>query len=316
MNFTAPFLALMFGAATLFGQEAVSPAPVENGVLLAQTSPAGKENAITSINDHGARDKAPAAASNSSGDSSSGSGGRSGGNYLVPPTSGGFNPVTLWKLIESGGWVMVAIGFLSVVTVMLVFTYLFTLRRGAILTPHYMNTADVLLKKRDYLGLLAISSRHGEAVARVVQRTLDFATKNPTASYEVVREIAETEAASQAASLQHRTVYLADIGMLAPMIGLLGTVIGIISSFGDLAHKDASQSRDMLLAGGVSQALVATASGLVLGITAMFFYSLFRNRVQSLISDLEIASAHILGLIALNFNKKREQSRVAVDEEF
>ena len=48
----------------------------------------------------------------------------------------------------------------------------------------------------------------------------------------------------------------------------------------------------------------------------MFFYSVFRNRVQSLISDLEIACAHILGLIALNYHKKREASRVAVDEEF
>jgi biopolymer transport protein ExbB len=105
--------------------------------------------------------------------------------------------------------------------------------------------------------------------------------------------------------------------MLSPMIGLLGTVFGIINSFGVLgSEKVATQSRDILLASGVSQALVATATGLILGITAMFFYSLFRNRVQSLISDLEIASAHILGLIALNFNKKREQSRVAVDEEF
>jgi len=77
-----------------------------------------------------------------------------------------------------------------------------------------------------------------------------------------------------------------------------------------------NQSRDVLLASGVSQALVATATGLVLGITAMFFYSLFRNRVQSLISDLEIASAHILGLIALTYSKKREQSRIAVDDEF
>src|SRR5207237_5731930 len=115
--------------------------------------------------------------------------------------------------------VMVVVGFLSVVTVMLVLTYLFTLRRGAILTPHYMNTADVLLKKRDYLGLLAISSRHSEAVARVVQRTLDFATKNPTASYEVVREIAETEGARQAASLHHRVVFLSDIGMIATSRG-------------------------------------------------------------------------------------------------
>jgi biopolymer transport protein ExbB len=131
----------------------------------------------------------------------------------------------------------------------------------------------------------------------------------------VVKEIAETEVSSQAASLQHRTVYLADIGMLSPMLGLLGTVIGIITAFAKLG-KDATASRDVLLASGVSQALVATATGLILGITAMFFYSLFRNRVQSLISDLEIASAHILGLIALNFNKKREQSRVPVDEEF
>jgi len=45
------------------------------------------------------------------------------------------------------------------------------------------------------------------------------------------------------------------------MVGLLGTVLGIITSFNDLAHKEATQSRDMLLAGGVSQALIATASG-------------------------------------------------------
>lgn len=314
MNFTAPFLALMFGAATLFGQEAASPLTGGNGPLLAQAAAPGKDNAVTAINDKGAK----AAAAPAPRDSTTiAAPARSAGGAAAPAGSDTvFNPVTIWKLVQSGGWIMVVMGFLSVVTVMLVLVYIFTLRRGSILTPHYMNTADVLLKKRDYLGLLAISSRHSEAVARVVQRTLDFATKNPTASFDVVKEIAETEAASQAASLQHRTVYLADIGMLAPMIGLLGTVIGIISSFGELAHKEATQNRDMLLAGGVSTALVATASGLILGITAMFFYSLFRNRVQSLISDLEIASAHILGLIALNFNKKREQSRVAVDEEF
>ena len=232
------------------------------------------------------------------------------------PDGGEMEPIYLWKLVKSGGWTMVPLGVLSVITLMLVLVYLFTLRRSSILTPHYMNTADVLLKKRDYLGLLAISSRHSEAVARVVQRTLDFATKNPNATYETVREIAETEGSSQAASLQHRTTYLADIGMLSPMIGLLGTVFGIIQAFAKLGKGDPNMSRDILLASGVSEALVATASGLILGITAMAFYSLFRNRVQSLISDLEIASAHILGLIALNYNKKREPSRVAVDEEY
>jgi biopolymer transport protein ExbB len=314
MNLTAPLLALMFAATTLFGQEAPSP---DRGAspLLAQASAPAKDDAVTSINDRGAKDKS-APASSAASDSGNGSSHSSGGSSYAPSATGGMNTMTLWKLIQDGGWVMIPLGFLSVVTLMLVLVYLFTLRRGAILTPHYMNTADVLLKKRDYLGLLAISSRHSEAVARVVQRTLDFATKNPTASFDVIKDIAETEGASQAASLQHRTVYLADIGMLSPMIGLLGTVLGIINSFGVLGSGQATQSRDVLLASGVSQALVATATGLILGITAMFFYSVFRNRVQSLISDLEIASAHILALIALNFNKKREQSRVAVDEEF
>ena len=302
MKFHALFLAAVLGAATLHAQNA---------------APSKKDTAVTAINDRGAKDAppAPAPAPPATADDMM----RIPAAGATQPAAGASQPVnavTLWKLIQDGGWAMIPLGFLSVVTVMLVLVYLFTLRRSAILTPHYMNTADVLLKKRDYLGLLAISSRHSEAVARVVQRTLDFATKNPGASYEVIREIAETEAGSQAASLQHRTVYLADIGMLSPMIGLLGTVFGIIRSFGLLGSGQTATSRDLLLANGVSEALVATASGLVLGITAMFFYSLFRNRVQSLISDLEIASAHILGLIALNYNKKREPSRVAVDDEF
>lgn len=224
--------------------------------------------------------------------------------------------VTLLKLIASGGPVMYVLGALSIVTVMIIVVYLFTLRRANIVSPHFMNTADVLLKKRDYVGLLAISSRHSEAIARITQRMLDFATKNPHADLKVIQEIAETEGSTQAASLQHRIIYLADIGMLAPMIGLLGTVFGIIHSFGVLASKQtAENSRNTLLAGGVSEALVATAGGLILGITAMAFYALFRGRVQSLISDLEIASTHVLSLFAINYNRKREGVAASTQEE-
>ena len=298
MKFTASVLALILGAGIAFGQESaplLTPAPV----LLAQAG-AARPNAEEKAAPADEVITIPAKSAS-----------RPGGAAKVEAV-----PVTLWKLIQDGGWTMVPLAFLSVMTVMLVLVFLFSLRRGAILTNHYMNTADVLLKKRDYLGLLAISNRHSEAVARVVQRTLDFATKNPSASFETVREIAETEGGAQASALQHRVVYLADIGMLSPMIGLLGTVIGIITSFAELGKGDPNLSRDMLLASGVSQALVATATGLILGIAAMAAYSFFRNRVQSLISDLEIASSHILGLIALNYSKRRETTRLTVEEEF
>jgi biopolymer transport protein ExbB len=239
----------------------------------------------------------------------------------TPDATPAAGSTTVLDLVSGGGWAIYPLGILSVVTVMLVLTYLFTLRRGAVVSAHFMNTADVLLKKRDYHGLLAISSRHSEMVARIVQRTLDFATRNPNAEYTIVREIAETEGATQAASLQNRIVYLADIGMLSPMIGLLGTVIGIIKSFGVLASRQTvDASRNMLLAGGVSEALVATAGGLILGITSMAFYAFFRGRVQRLISDLEIASTHIMGLLALNYNRRHDgaatKTRVGVEDDF
>jgi len=301
MKPTVFILALMLSAAAVFGQ-ATGPA-TESGPATDPAGPAARpaeapiESTPAAPRVESIRIKSPS------------------------PLAGGLlneesGTVSLWKLVQSGGWAMIPLAIMSVITFMMVLVNLFTLRRSAILTPHYMNTADVLLKKRDYLGLLAISSRHSEAVARVVQRTLDFATKNPSASFEIVREIAESEGSGQAAALQHRPTYLADIGMLSPMVGLLGTVTGIIRSFGVLAAGQQEKSRDVLLASGVSEALVATASGLIVGILAFAAYAHFRNKVQALISDMEGASAHVLGLIALNYNKKREQSRVALEDEF
>src|SRR5436190_22195616 len=141
---------------------------------------------------------------------------------------------SILETLISAGWVMGFLFALSVFFVMLVIVYVLTIRRGAIASSSYMATADALLRKRDYLGLLAVSNRHGEAIARVVQKILDFTTKNPTADYQQVREIAETEGTRVASSLNNRVIYLADIGMIAPMLGLLGTVFAIIQSFGAL----------------------------------------------------------------------------------
>ena len=210
---------------------------------------------------------------------------------------------SLWQVVLSGGPVMIPLGILSVIAVMLVLIYLFTLRRGAVVTKRYMTTADALLRKRDYLGLLAISNRHRESVARIMQRTLDFVTQHPEATYAEAREIAETEGTRQAAALNQRIAYLADIGTIAPMLGLFGTVLGMIKSFSVVA-SDIVASRPIMLAEGVSEALVTTATGLLIGIPAMAAYAFFRGRVQSLIAELEAASTQLLALMAVAFPKK------------
>src|SRR6202048_1159813 len=226
----------------------------------------------------------------------------------VAPTPGS-PQATLLQLLKSGGWVMVPLMLTSVITLALIFACLFSLRRGTVVTRRFMETAEALLRKRDYLGLIAVSNRHSEAIARITARTLDFATKNPAATPDAIREVAQTEGTRVASSLNHRIAYLADIATLSPMLGLLGTVVGIIHSFGILA-SNTSQPRPLLLAQGVSEALVATAAGLIIGILAMAFYSVFRGKVGAMVSELESATSHIVNVITSQQQLRRpERSR-------
>ncbi len=206
----------------------------------------------------------------------------------------------LVAVLLKGGVVMYPLAALSVIAVMLIIIFFFSLRRGGVVSGRYMKTADALLRKGDYYGLLALSNRHNQSVARVMRRTIEFLTKNPGATIAEAREIAETEGTRQASALNQQIVYLADIGTIAPMVGLFGTVLGMIKSFSVVANG-LDASRPMLLAGGVAEALVTTAAGLLIGIPAMAAYAYFRGRVQSLIADLEAATTQLMALMSANF---------------
>ncbi len=210
--------------------------------------------------------------------------------------------VTIWQIATSGGWVMIPLGILSFIATMQILIFFFTIRQGAVVSRRYMETAEVLLKKGDYLGLLAVSNRNGSSVARVLQRAMDFALRHKHSDFRLVREVAEAEGLRQASLLNTRISYLADVGAIAPMVGLLGTVIGMIQSFSVLA-SDIAASRPMLLADGVSVALVTTATGLLIGIPALAFYAYFRGKVSKMIADLEGAATHLVALLAIEFEK-------------
>lgn len=230
------------------------------------------------------------------------------------PASGDDTLLTLWQVIQSGGWVMAPLAALSFLATILVFVYFLTLRRGAVVTDEFFETSESLIKKGDYLALIAIANRHRECLARVVQKTLDFAINNPQADFKHLREVAEAEGTRQAGILNHRISYLADIGAIAPMVGLFGTVVGMIRSFSVLA-SDIAASRPMMLADGVSVALVSTAAGLVIGIPALAFHAFFRGKVQSLISDLEASATHLFALVSLTYRSSQSIRRSPVTED-
>src|SRR5205823_14019835 len=97
---------------------------------------------------------------------------------------------TIMDTLMNAGPVMIPLFLLSIFFVALVVVYLITIRRGAVVSRGYMATADALLRKREYFGLLAVSNRHGEDIERVVQKTIDCTTNIPHAAFQHVAEIA------------------------------------------------------------------------------------------------------------------------------
>jgi biopolymer transport protein ExbB len=206
------------------------------------------------------------------------------------------------EMLDKGGVTIYALLALSVVMFALIVYYVLSIRRGTVVSDSFMKTADALIRKQDYLGLLAVCNRRNECIARITQKTLDFATKNPTATFDEVREVTEAEGQRQASSLVQRITYLADVGKVAPLVGLLGTVFGIIKQFSQIS-QERMLAAQLKFAGGISEALLNTAAGLFIAIPSVLVFSIYRGRVSSLISELEAASTHIMALLSAQYKR-------------
>ncbi len=239
-------------------------------------------------------------------------GSASGQNPVQANASSPSNDLTLLELVKETGFLAWPLAALSIAAVFLIIFYTLTVRKGAVVSSRFMRSADSLIRKQDYLGLLSVCNRQDQCISRITSKTLKFATKNPLASFEEVREVTESEGSRQASLLHQRIQYLADIGAIAPMVGLLGTVIGMIKAFREIAQHSFVGSKQTGLASGVSEALLTTAGGLCIGIPALIFYSMFRGRVQGLVAELEAASTHIMALLAAQYKRASESRSRAV----
>lgn len=203
--------------------------------------------------------------------------------------------VTLRELIHAGGWYFVLpLALLSIIALSLVIFYFFALRPGRIVSRDYVMRAKRLMAGGDMTALELLSREAGDLSSRVVGAAARAYLDNPLVSHGVIREITESEGARQSTHMMQMISYLNDIAVIAPLIGLLGTVVGLIRSFAVLS-TDVGSARALMLAEGVSQALVNTAAGLIIAIPAMGFYAFFRGRVQRSISDLESVTTELIG---------------------
>ena len=209
------------------------------------------------------------------------------------PAEAESNPLTLMEMVQSVGWVLIPLLILSFTIITLIIFNFYWLRQKRLADAYFLAEARQNLRDRDLEELVETCRHHKGAAARVLVKIVGFARENPETRLESLKEIAETEGAFIIAALNRPNLLLMDCGVMAPMVGLLGTVVGILRSFGNIAG-DTTPMRTVLLAGGVSQALMATAIGLIVGLVAMFFYAYFRGRAQALSSKFDAVLTELI----------------------
>lgn len=196
------------------------------------------------------------------------------------------------QIIEAGGVLVYVLAGMSVVGLALVIYFVLVLRREQIAPVKLQDDLREQLRKGDYTGAEKTCLARPCALAAVALAAIRHKLRVGTTEIGLLRETMEGEGGRQATLIQNQIQYLLDIAIIAPMVGLLGTVMGMLKAFGSVAN-DMARARPMALAEGVSQALITTVAGLIVAIPAMVAYAYFRGRASRLISDLEAASADL-----------------------
>lgn len=186
-----------------------------------------------------------------------------------------------FELLRAGGWLMWPILLCSIVAMAIVIERFWALRRWAIM-PEDLVSRIWQLHRRQLLNDDRIAEiREGSALGRMLAAGL----VNRFHSREVMKEAIQDTGRQVVADLERYLNTLGTIAAVTPLLGLLGTVLGMIEVFGVI--MEAGVGNPGVLAGGISQALITTASGLSVAIPALMFYRYFDNRVDKLIVAME-----------------------------
>ena len=195
--------------------------------------------------------------------------------------------ITLAQAWNYGGPLMWVLAGLSVIAGAVVLYLLFAQRRGALAPRALVSDVFSKLLAGDHGEARRLCDRRPCAFSSLVLAALDAVRTTPAGQKPAVSQAVETAGAHAAERLQASVDWLADIAAIAPLVGLLGTVLGMFQAFGGIASDLAANARPVVLAQGVSQAIVTTVFGLAISIPCLGFHAFLRRRTAKRIAGLE-----------------------------
>lgn len=200
--------------------------------------------------------------------------------------------ISVWELAQRGGWIMAVLALLSVIAVYIFIERFLMIRRATKEDKNFMNNIRDFMHNGRLESAMDLCKTTNTPIARMIQKGLSRVGKPLSDINAAIENVGNLEVAR----LEKNVATLATIASIAPMIGFLGTVIGMVRAFYDMSM--AGNNIDIgLLSAGIYQAMVTTVGGLIVGIIGYVLYNILVARIEKMVFLLEARATEFMDVL-------------------
>lgn len=201
--------------------------------------------------------------------------------------------LSILELASKGGWIMIVLAILSVIAVYIFVERFIAIRNAGKDDKLFMDRIRDYMKNGDVASAINFCRVTNTASARMIERGISRLGK-PAAE---IQTAIENTANLEIATMEKRLPVLATISGGAPMIGFLGTVIGMVEAFWQMSNAGGNIDIS-LLSGGIYQAMITTVGGLAVGILALFGYNYLVAKINGVVNEIEAKSLTFMDIVS------------------
>ncbi len=200
--------------------------------------------------------------------------------------------LSIWELAQKGGWIMAILGVFSIIAIYIFIERFLAINKASKEEYNFMNNIKDFIHDGRIDSAVSLSKNNTTPIARMIEKGLSRIGK----PLNDINAAIENTGKLEVSKLEKNIAALATISGAAPMLGFLGTVIGMIKAFYDMAN--AGNNVDIaLLSNGIYQAMITTVAGLIVGIVGYICYNILVARIAKLVFIMEGRSTEFMDLL-------------------
>ncbi|MCQ2605359.1 MAG: MotA/TolQ/ExbB proton channel family protein [Bacteroidales bacterium] len=200
--------------------------------------------------------------------------------------------LTLWNMAVKGGWIMIFLLLFSITAVYIIIERALAIRKAAKEDASFMNEVKNFVKQGEIEKAHIRCQSTDSPIARMIDKGLSRLNKDMRDTREAIENVGKLEVAN----LEKGLPMLATISSVGPMVGFLGTVLGMITAFYDMANAGGNFSIAML-SNGIYTAMVTTVAGLIVGVIAMLGYNILTAEIGKVVNMMELRTTEFMDLL-------------------